>query len=161
MLTARPALADDLADLERLWSAALADLEGRRGGRALGDDLHRPDLAGYLAGALASPDHLLVLGALHGSTAGLASVRARRHLRHPVADMELIYVEPPARRSGLAGTMLDVVTDRAQAWGMTGIDGPALPGDRGAKSFFEASGLTARLLVMHRPLPDPPGGRPG
>ena len=38
------------------------------------------------------------------------------------------------------------------------MDAPALPGSRPAKAFFEDHGFVARLLVMHRPLPDAPDG---
>ena len=32
------------------------------------------------------------------------------------------------------------------------VDGTALPGDRGAKNFYESAGFKARLLTMHRDL---------
>jgi hypothetical protein len=43
--------------------------------------------------------------------------------------------------------------DSLLAWaserGCQGVDATALPGDRATKNFFEGSGFTARLLVMH------------
>ena len=49
-----------------------------------------------------------------------------------------------------------LLLDRSLAWmaeqGCAGVDGTALPGDRGAKSFYESAGFKARLLTMHRPL---------
>ena len=50
------------------------------------------------------------------------------------------------------GAMLSVILTRGGEWGLTGIDAPALPGNRDAKAFFERHGMRARLLVMHRPL---------
>jgi hypothetical protein len=38
------------------------------------------------------------------------------------------------------------------ARGCLGVDSTALPGARETKNFFEESGFTARLLVMHRRL---------
>ena len=154
METARPATASDLPELARLWREAVADLAGLRGGQALADTLGRTELESYLLGALEAPDHLIVLGSVDASPVGLASLRLGRHPERPIGDLELIYVEPGARRVGVAATMLDLVAERGRDWGMTGIDAPALPGDRGAKSFFEAHGYTARLLVMHHRTPD-------
>lgn len=45
---------------------------------------------------------------------------------------------------------------RATAAGCLGIDALALPGNRETKNFFEASGLTARAIVVHRSLGGPP-----
>jgi GNAT superfamily N-acetyltransferase len=160
--TARPAAPSDLVELTRLWSEALADLEGLRGGAALADSLTRLALGEYLLDAIGSEDRLVVLGLIDQSPVGLASVRARRELARPIGDVELIYVEPAARRVGVAETMLALVAERCRDWGMHGIDAPALPGDRGAKSFFEDHGYTARLLVMHHPTdPGPQGEETG
>lgn len=150
METARPATASDLDQAVRLWREAVAHLGGLRGGQALADSLQRPHLHDYLDRSLRAPDHLVVLGLIDDVAVGLASVRAGHQEQRPIADLELLYVEPEARRVGVALAMLEVATGRCRQWGMTGIDVPALPGDRGAKSFFEAHGYTARLLVMHR-----------
>lgn len=152
MDAARPAAAGDIADLARLWQAALVEMAAQRGGATLAGSLEHDDLEGYLGSAIASSRHFVVVGLLDTTPVGLASLRAGGHPTEPVADLELIYVEPPARRVGVADTMLDLAAGRAREWGMTGIDGLALPGNRAAKSFFEANGYTARLLVMHRRL---------
>lgn len=154
METARPATASDLAELSRLWREAVADLAGLRGGQALADTLDRSQLEEYLLEAVDAPDRLVVVGLVDEAAAGLASVRCGRHPERPLGDLELIYVEPSARRIGVAAAMLVAVGERCREWGMTGIDVPALPGDRGAKSFFEAHGYTARLLVMNRSTPE-------
>ncbi len=158
MESARPATGADLEQLIRLWEEAVAELSGQRGGGALAGTLTRKDLPGFLRGALDDPERLLVLGHYAGSPVGLASAWPDRARLEPVGQLELIYVEPTARQVGVAEAMLALVTDRCRAWGMTGLDAPALPGNRSAKSFFERNGMQARLLVMHRPLTVDPDG---
>lgn len=152
METARPAIRKDLDVLARLWRDAVAELDGQRGGSALAGELHRPDLPGFLAAALEDAERLLVVGLIDGVEVGLASLRTDRHRREPLGVLELIFVEPSARQVGVAAAMLEVVETRCREWGMAGLDAPALPGNRNAKSFFEVNGLQARLLIMHRPL---------
>lgn len=158
MESARPASEDDLDRLAQLWREAVAELHGQRGGGRLAGSLTRLDLPGFLAAALHDPDRLLVLGLSDGTSVGLASAWADRDRPDPVGQLELIYVEPAARLSGVARAMLSVVEQHCAVWGMTGVDAPALPGSRSAKSFFERSGMQARLLIMHRPLGEHPRG---
>lgn len=156
METARPARPDDLADLVRLWEHAVTELAGQRGGRLLARALARPDLAGWLVGALADPDRLLVLGSIDTTAVGMASAVLERTGPGLLTVVEVIFVEPPARQVGVAEAMLEVVLRQSEAWGAGGVDAPALPGSRSSKSFFEVHGFQARLLTMHRPL----GGEP-
>jgi GNAT superfamily N-acetyltransferase len=149
---ARPATDADLDELAGLWARALAELDGQRGGWALAGRLHRADLPGFLHDALGQSDRLLIVGLAGGVASGLASLRAVRRRREPLGELELIYVDPAARQSGVASAMLEVAVARCREWGMHGLDAPALPGNRAAKSFFETQGMQARLLIMHRPL---------
>jgi GNAT superfamily N-acetyltransferase len=155
--TARPAGEWDLPELLRLWRDAVSDLDGQRGGGALAGSLARPDLEAFLTGALADSERLLVVGLIDEVVVGLASLVAERDRREPLGRLELIYVEPSARQVGVAAAMLGVAEERCRLWGMAGMDAPALPGNRSAKSFFEVNGMQARLLIMHRPLPSPGG----
>lgn len=155
METARPATGDDLADLERLWIHAVAELDGQRGGWLIAGSLHRPDPAAFLASALDDPDRFLAIGFIDGVPVGVASLHADRDRREPLGRLEVIYVEPRARQVGVAEALLDVVIERCRSWGVAGLDAPALPGNRAAKSFFEHQGMVARLLIMHRPLGEP------
>jgi GNAT superfamily N-acetyltransferase len=70
----------------------------------------------------------------------------------PRGVIDACYVEPGSRGAGVGRLLMD----DAVAWftirGCDGVDGTAFPGDRQAKSFFEAGGFKARMLVMHRPL---------
>lgn len=150
METARAAARRDLDDLARLWRAAVADLAGQRGGLLLADGLGGEDLAAWLADGLADPDRLVVLGLIDASPVGMAAAAADRARREPLGVLEAIYVEPGARQVGVAEAMLDLVVSWCDARGLLGLDAPALPGNRAAKSFFEDNGFQARLLVMHR-----------
>jgi len=154
--TADRATEVDLVELERLWERAVAELDGQRGGWSLAGSLWRGDLARFLRSALAEEDRLLVLGRVDGRAVGLASLWADRGRREPLGQLELLYVEPDSRQAGVAAAMLAVVTSRCEEWGMAGLDAPALPGNRAAKSFFERQGMQARMLIMHKPL----GGGP-
>ena len=40
----------------------------------------------------------------------------------------------------------------ATARGAVGIEALALPGDRATKNFFEAQGMVARAIIVHRQL---------
>lgn len=159
METARSATPADCETLAALWERAVAELDGQRGGVLLAGSLFRSDLDGFLAAASADPERLLVLGFIDGVPMGLASAFVQRQRREPVATLELIYTDPSARQVGVAEAMLEVVADWSSTHEVVGVDAPALPGNRAAKSFFETHGFQARLLVMYRP--NRVGGGPG
>lgn len=149
---ARKADTTELGFIARLWSEAVSELDGQRGGVLLAGSLSRPDLVDALARAQSDPERLIVLGLLDGAGVGFASALCDRDRREPVATVEVIYVQPDARQVGVAEAMVTVVMGWAQERGCVGVDAPALPGNRSAKAFFEDNGFTARLLVMHHPL---------
>ena len=64
--------------------------------------------------------------------------------------LDACYVEVGARGVGLGRLLLDALVSWLEEQGCGGVDGIALPGDRGAKNFYEAAGFKARLLTMHR-----------
>jgi GNAT superfamily N-acetyltransferase len=70
-----------------------------------------------------------------------------------VGSVQDLYVDPLVRRRGVGRAMADQMVYWCQEQGCIGVDANALPGSRAVKSFFEAGRFTARLLVMHRPLP--------
>lgn len=155
METARASGLDDLDELITLWEAAVAELDGQRGGFLLAGALTRPDLRGYLKAAVGDPDRLVVIGLLDGVSMGFASAYAERSRREPVGVLEMIYVEPAARQVGVAEVMVELVLSWCRNHQLVGLDAPALPGNRAAKSFFEDQGFQARLLVMHRSVGEP------
>jgi GNAT superfamily N-acetyltransferase len=66
--------------------------------------------------------------------------------------IDACYVEPDARGKQVGRLLMEDALAWFAARGCDGVDGTAFPGDRQAKSFFEAAGFKARMLVMHRPL---------
>ncbi len=70
-----------------------------------------------------------------------------------VGSVRDLYVDPLVRRRGVGRAMADHMVSWCVGQGCIGVDANALPGSRAVKSFFEAGRFTARLLVMHRPLP--------
>jgi GNAT superfamily N-acetyltransferase len=109
------------------------------------------------------PAERLVVGALGGEVVGYGSCVSRplprpEHLAPECGGPERLgvvqelFVSPHARRAGVGRAVAASLMSWCRSQGCTGVDASALPGSRAVKSFFEANGFTARLLVMHRPL---------
>jgi len=134
-------------------------LDAQRGGPLLAGTLLADSSSGpvpldtWLRGALSDPDRLLVVGTLDELVFGFGVARIDRHRRQPVVVIDMLRVEAEARGVGVGEAMLARIVAWATELGAAGIDAPALPGSREAKAFFEDSGFTARLLVMHHALP--------
>ena len=99
----------------------------------------------HLAGlAVDRPAHGLVDQGTGHPLSPVAGVDPHRHQVHA------------SRRVGLSEDRGQADIDAALAWctsrQATAVDAFALPGDRDTKNFFEMSGFTARLLVMHHKL---------
>ncbi len=133
------------------------------GGRALVGDVRQEEPLGeVLRSALSAPDQVLVAGDIDDVVLGVAAARVHRPTSapgHPIGVVEMLYVEPQARRVGVGEAMMNVVIAWGEEVGCHGIDAPALPGSREAKAFFETVGLVTRVLVMHRRI-DPTTRRP-
>lgn len=56
------------------------------------------------------------------------------------------------RRQGLGTVLFNSIMEWCKGMGAIAVDVTALPGDRHTKNFFEANGLTARSLTMHKSL---------
>ncbi|MDA8341702.1 MAG: GNAT family N-acetyltransferase [Actinomycetota bacterium] len=102
---------------------------------------------------IADPDRLVLMGTIDDApvATALAHVEAFTDGRE-IASFDGIYVEDQGRSVGLGHLLAEAVEAWARARGCIGIDGRALPGDRGAKSFFESNGYKARYIMMHREL---------
>jgi len=152
---ARRAEPGDAARLRELRQAARVELgpmrggelflrrEGDEHGRAGGDE-HEPD---------GSAERPVWVGTIDGEVVGYASAHTddvgegRR-----LAVIDAIFVEEGARGVGVGEALMEGILSWCREQGCFGVDAAALPGHRSTKNFFEGSGFTARLLVMHHRL---------
>lgn len=153
MEAARPATEADLPRIVQLAQQAAAALQDQRGGPlwTLREGRLEPLDQGFAA--LLDTDDLLLVGTIDDVVVGFVAARIetlRDGRKHAVVDE--IYVEPPARGVAVGEVLMDAVLAWCRAAGCSGVDAVALPGDRETKNFFERFGLTARAIIVHRPL---------
>jgi GNAT superfamily N-acetyltransferase len=150
----RVAKADDAQRCFELAEEFVSGLALRRGGSLLlaqsGTSTGWISDVARFGQLLDDPDRLVLIGTLDGMVTGLAM----GHVEplpdgRPLGHLDACYVEPDARGVGLGRLLLDGVVGWLSDRKCVGVDGAALPGDREAKNFFEASGFKARLLTMH------------
>lgn len=151
----RPAAPEDAPRLAELVAAAVAELGANRGGAVwVRHGARRPPFEPALRHELASPLHHLLVGTLDGVVMGYGAVRVET-----LADggrlgvVTDLYTEPGCRELGIGEVTMQAMVDWCAAQGCFGVDSLALPGDRHTKNFFEAFGLVARAIVVHRALP--------
>ena len=116
-----------------------------------------------LARAVVDPGALVVVGTIDETVLGYATgrVEALRDGRC-LGVIDDLFVEEEARAVGVGEAMMDLLLAWFRQRGCAGVDATALPGARETKNFFEESGFSARLLVMHHRLEDRPRReRPG
>jgi 8-oxo-dGTP diphosphatase len=152
MESARLAGPGDRGRLAALWAEARTEAETLRGGVILHAML-TPDAAPVRA--LEDPDRYVAVGRIDEVVVGFVTAHLGEEARPPVAVIDVLYVEPPAREIGVGEALTDSVISWATEHGCRGVDAAALPGNRRAKAFFEDNGFIARALTMHRPLPAP------
>jgi len=147
---ARPATDADLPLLAELAAVALAELRPMRGGDVFTAARSGRAPADELALAAKDPDQLVLAGTLDDAIVGYARARVdalpdgRR-----IGVVDDLFVLEDARGVGLGETLMDAVLAWCRERGCRGVDAVALPGHRATKNFFEESGFSARLLVMH------------
>jgi GNAT superfamily N-acetyltransferase len=151
----RPAVSADLPRLVELVAQAVEELQAGRGGAVWARrEARQAPYEPLLAEQLADPDHRVVVGTLDDLVLGYAVARIERlpdgGLLGVVDDL---YTEPGGRALGLGEAMMHDLVAWCSERGCFGIDSLALPGDRHTKNFFEAFGLVARAIVVHRSLP--------
>ena len=155
MESARRAAEADLADVRRLAVLARAELGAEeRGGRLFIGRETAPEPVLDLT----DPERVVVVGAIDSTVVGYAVGRVEG-LREGgrLGIVEELYVEPGARGVAVGEGMMDVLLPWFREQECTGVDAAALPGARATKNFFERSGFSARLLVMHHRLGDAGG----
>ncbi len=157
MESVRRATMDDGRRLAALADELVESVTAQRGGGFLVasalDGAGATSLGDRLASLVDRSDALVLVGALDEVVVGFAVTTYAadgRGVRW--GRLGACFVEEEARAVGVGRLLLE----RSLAWladqGCAGVDGSALPGDRGAKSFFESAGFKARLLTMHRKL---------
>lgn len=152
--SARVANRNDAARVSELARELIAVLLDSRGGAPVAATIAALGGADDLATRLAGEDGGgIVVGTYDGVVVGFAVVELPQGLSPSgAASIVALYVEPEVRRVGVGEAVLNEVARLALAHGATSLDVPALPGDAQTKSFLEAMGLRARLLVMNRAL---------
>lgn len=151
---ARPATDADLPRLAALVEEAVAEQAAARGGAVWAEREARARPAGgSLVAELAAEDHLVLAGTIDEAVVGYAAVHTEA-LRDGtlLGVLTDIYVEPGARGVGLGEHLVDAAVAWCAERRCRGVDGLALPGNRGTKNFFEAHGFTARAIIVHRRL---------
>lgn len=152
MEAARPAVIQDLARLTELSAQAREELGPTRGGRVFLVREARADRSDVSSG-IDDPDRAVWSGTIDGFVVGYAAAHAEElEDGSRLGVIDSLFVEPEARSVGVGEALIDLVLEWCLALGCTGVDAVALPGNRATKNFFEESGFTARLLVMHRRL---------
>ena len=150
---ARRATDADLDRLVALDAALRAELTPMRGGALWAARESRPGPPDAAFGALlARDDACVIVGTVDEYVVGMgvAEVEQLRD-RSPLGRIVELFVEPEARGVGVGEAIAAELVAFCEARGCIGIDALALPGHRATKNFFEASGFTARAIVMHRP----------
>lgn len=154
MEAARPATPTDLPALAELSDRALAELAPTRGGAVFvaREGRARPT-AETLAADLDDPSVEVIVGTIDDHPVGYAVGRTEA-LRDgsTLGIITDLYVEEGARAVGVGEALMGELLTFFRARGCAGVDATALPGNRQTKNFFEESGFTARLLVMHHRL---------
>jgi GNAT superfamily N-acetyltransferase len=147
----RPATDGDIERIAALCRQALAAMAPARGGAVFVAREARPEpIEAGLAAALADASQRVWVGTIDDVVVAYA-VAAVEKLRTDelLGVIDDIYVEPEARGVAVWEALMAAVLEWLEAEGCSGVDAHALPGDRATKNFFEGSGFSARLLVMH------------
>jgi GNAT superfamily N-acetyltransferase len=153
---------DRLIELGRELVAAMA---AQRGGPMLmGPTLDEPDgaeVGQQVSDLMGRPDALVMVGALDEVVVAFAVSTVEEDPRGVRRGrFGACFVEEGARGVGVGRLLLDGSLTWLEEQGCDGVDGVALPGDRGAKTFYESAGFKARLLTMHRELGPMDGADP-
>lgn len=155
MEAARAATPEDLPRLAELCRLARAELGGQeRGGSVFVNHEVRPEpVEPSLAAAVDGPEQAVVVGTFHGVVGGYGTGRTELlDDGRQLGVIDELFVEEGLRGVGVGEAIMGALLEWFRAQRCSGIDAFALPGMRATKNFFEASGFTARLLVVHHRL---------
>ena len=149
---ARAATECDLPRLVELCRQLLAELRSQdRGGPLFVVREGRAEpVEDSLRAEVLDPACTVVVGTIDEVVVGYATGRVdalRDGSRLGLIDE--LFVEPEARAVGVGEAMMQPLLTWFRSRGCLGVDSTALPGLRATKNFFEESGFSARLIVMH------------
>ena len=157
MEAARRATEADVPVLAALCRESLAEFRARERGGAVfvAREARGEPIEQSLRQAVLDPERLVVVGTIDDVIVGYATgrVEALRDGRC-LGVIDDLFVVEEARAVGVGEALMDQLLPWFRAHGCAGVDATALPGARETKNFFEESGFTARLLVMHHRLED-------
>ena len=154
----RTAVAADLPRLDQLLGELVDSIGAQRGGSLLLEsDVASPGGHHQLGDLLSDVSALVLVGTLDEVVTGLAVCHiSSQGAARPRGVLDACYVESGARGVGLGRLLLDATVSWMEERGCQGADGIALPGDRGAKNFYESAGFKARMLTMYREIDPAP-----
>ncbi len=151
-IAARPATADDLETLVRLYRLLEEEMEALRGLWREADGLAEP-IEEALAEAVADPDVLVYIGSADDVPFGFILGESLPLLPQAdgerIATIKLVFTEDVAREVGVGEAMRDTIMGEFRSSGHKLFDAHVLPGHRLAKNFFEAGGFSARFIIMN------------
>lgn len=139
----RPANSLDAEICRRIDASARDRLHEQRGGTAW---LHEhPPLEGddWIASTLVATIDDAVVGFLVGR-------RSERPGRGEVYEVDRVYVVAEARELGCGDALVAAAMHAAR--GCSAFEAAALPGDRETKNLYERAGVTARSIIVSKPL---------
>ena len=149
----REARGDDLAVIGQLATLAVDEQREGRGGAVWSRREARADAESSISAAMESETTRVFVGLLDEVVVAYAVFSVETLTDGgQLGRIEDLFVAPEGRGIGLGEALMESVTDAARAARCFGIDAFVLPGNRVAKNFFEASGLTARAIIVHRSL---------
>lgn len=150
VVSVRTATHSDLAEVVELYRALSEEMLG------LEEMWHRLEALdepaeSALAEIMADPDEALIVGLVDGVLFGFLHgvvVETLPHIDGEVGAVRIVYTLPAAREVGVAEALLAEFMSRSKDRGIKWFDAHVLPGHRLAKNFFEASGFSARHIIM-------------
>jgi GNAT superfamily N-acetyltransferase len=157
MEAARRATAADVARLAELYCQAKEELlEFRGAGLLFAREARRHPVEQSLLDEIGDDARAVWVGTIDDFVVGYAAARVDQlPAGERLGVVEDLFVEPGARAVGVGEALANDVMAWFETAGCSGADALALPGARATKNFFEESGFTARLLVMHKRLTGP------
>lgn len=150
----RPAVADDLPRLSALAREAIRELTDQKGGIVWQRHAARLEpVEDGMARDLADPATQILVGTYDDAPVGYSVTTVEQLAdQGSLAVVRDLFVEPDARGVGVGAALMEAILAWAGERECIGVDALALPGSRATKNFFEAFGLVARAIVVHRDL---------